>query len=86
MGGSGGIASLFAMGMASSFINSFAAAAAVVVLIVVLVGDVMVAVVGAVESFVSTPGGDVSWRLLMSIAPSAFWMVCGLWMGELRCL
>ena len=49
MGVNGGIASVFAMGMASSFIISFAAAAAVVVLIVVLLGDVTVAVVGAVE-------------------------------------
>lgn len=86
MGGSGGIASLFAMGMASSFINSFAPAAAVVMLIVVLVGDVTVAVVGAIKLFVATPGGDVTWRLSlsMSIASSAVWMVCGLWMGKLR--
>ena len=75
---------MFAMGMSSSFINSFAVADAVVVLIVMLVENVTVAVVGAVESFVATPGGDVSWRLSMSIASSAFWMVCGLWMGELR--
>ena len=69
MGGSGGIASVFAMGMASSFINSFAKAAAVVMLIVVLVGDVTVAVVGAVGCpFVATPGGDATRRLSMSIA------------------
>ena len=82
--GSGGIASLFAMGMSSLFITSFAAAAAVVVLIVVFVGDVTVAVVGAVRSFVATPGGDATRRLSMSIASSAFWMVCGLWVGGLR--
>ena len=41
----------------------------VVVLIVVFVGDVTVAVVGAVGcSFVATPGGDATRRLSMSIA------------------
>ena len=65
MGGSGSIASLFMMGMSSSFINSFASAPAVVVLIVVFVGDVTVAVIGALGSFVDTPGGDATRRLVV---------------------
>ena len=84
MGGNGGITSLIVMGMASLFIISFAAAAAVVVLIFALVGDVTAEVVGAVELFVATLVGDATRPLSMSIASSAFWMVCERWMGKLR--
>ena len=82
MGGSGGIASLFAMGMSSSFINSFASAAAV-----------RRCRVDCRVRWRRDGGSNwCSWfvccytgrRCYTAVASSAFWMVCGLWMGEWR--
>ena len=83
--GSGGIALLLARGIASSSIISFRLAASAAIVVLIVVFATVAAVVGAAASFVGVGAavGDATRRSLISIDSNAFWMVCGLWMGEL---